>query len=513
MSVIQPPNAIYFPEGAGYLLVKVLQTQLDCYEIESDVMLVKSIEDNKLYIRKVVELSAESLSGIPNEIQFNPSFSLIPRVKDITKYVHKETGEYYWATVTEFCRGGDLREVILFYFGESGLKIPEVLIWKFIADMVKVLICLTENKIEHKDIWPQNIFLRYPEEDPDETLPDFLLGDFGWAVSLEDSNRTNDYALFVARVWELCYGNEWEGGERDICEDSHLSRELRQCLNDLIAMDEDLVTIEYLVESLLPYAEDKVCQLRHQVSMHRFVTSSAVASKPHNGRAWPEKLEKLLEGDWSLVHLHKLQDGSDKLSIQWLPTNTPYRSRHVPPFIRCSPGPVDLDLVYRFNAPVVDEALMELDPERQYAGMDEMEASELWLEEKRTQAQEHTAKKKFVPCKRRRFRKTEQNEVECGHPLLDEAAARMFQATDEDLGDVDVGHPLLRERHSTKEASASSKAVTLHEAAAPMSQVNMDAGRPGMGNGVSQMSLVGAAWIFVATSFLTLLISMLLQLI
>lgn len=48
MSNVQPSNAIYFPEGAGYLLVKVLQTRCDSPEIESDVVLVKSLDDNKL---------------------------------------------------------------------------------------------------------------------------------------------------------------------------------------------------------------------------------------------------------------------------------------------------------------------------------------------------------------------------------------------------------------------------------------------------------------------------------
>lgn len=83
----------------------MLQTKLDSYDIESEVILVRSLDDNKLYIRKIVELSEKSFSGIPNEIEFNLSFRLIPRVKDITKYIHS-SGEYYWAICTDHCNGG-----------------------------------------------------------------------------------------------------------------------------------------------------------------------------------------------------------------------------------------------------------------------------------------------------------------------------------------------------------------------------------------------------------------------
>jgi hypothetical protein len=55
MSGTSQHNAIYFPEGAGYLLVKVLQTKLDSYDIKRDVILVRSLGDNKVYVRKIVE--------------------------------------------------------------------------------------------------------------------------------------------------------------------------------------------------------------------------------------------------------------------------------------------------------------------------------------------------------------------------------------------------------------------------------------------------------------------------
>jgi hypothetical protein len=94
MAVAQQINAICFP-GAGYLLVKVLQTRRDHAGIESNVMLVKSLDDKKIYARKTMEVNDFSFSGIPNEIGFNSSFGLVPRVKDITKCGDSPKGEYY----------------------------------------------------------------------------------------------------------------------------------------------------------------------------------------------------------------------------------------------------------------------------------------------------------------------------------------------------------------------------------------------------------------------------------
>lgn len=64
---------------------------------------------------------------------------------------------------------------------------PEVLIRKSIADLIRILEFLSKNRIEHKDIYPQNIFLRCSDENLDDGLPDFALGDFGWAKHAKDS--------------------------------------------------------------------------------------------------------------------------------------------------------------------------------------------------------------------------------------------------------------------------------------------------------------------------------------
>lgn len=346
----QPSNAIYFPEGAGYLLVKVLQTRCDNSEIESDVVLVKSLDDNKLYVRKTVELTECSATGIPNEIEFNLSFDLIPRVKEITKYVDPSGLENYWAICTEFCNGGDLRGLLNIYCEDKRSAMPEILIWKFVADFCKILNFLGENNVEHKDIWPQNIFLRYSEENLDDGLPDFVLGDFGWAVPLTEANRTEDMALFCCRLWEMCLGYPWDGRTCDIHKPSHLSLDLRLILKHLmVSSGDDILTLDFLVNSLLPFAEHIIGQLHNKVSVWRHLSHLPIISPADNLTTWPEKLESLVE-DWQLVYVQQSPDGSGKLSIQGLHRTARNGKRDFSSFHRSSPSPVDLNLVYHFDA-------------------------------------------------------------------------------------------------------------------------------------------------------------------
>ena len=350
MSNVQPSNAIYFPEGAGYLLVKVLQTRCDNSEIESNVVLVKSLDDNKLYARKTVELTDCSATGIPNEIEFNLSFDLIPRVKDITKYVDSPWGDYYWTICTEFCNGGDLRGLLNIYCGDKTSAMPELLIWKFVADFCKILNFLNENKVEHKDIWPQNIFLRYSEENLDDCLPDFVLGDFGWAVPLTEANRTEDMGLFCCRLWEMCLGYPWDGRTCDVLKPSHLSVDLRAILNHLIISAEDeVLTLDFLMNTLLPFAEHRIGQLRYKGTVRRHLSRLAINSQSGIATTWPEKLESLVE-DWQLVSVQQSPNESGKLSIQGLPRAVRKGERGFVSFHKSSTRPVDLSLVYRFDA-------------------------------------------------------------------------------------------------------------------------------------------------------------------
>lgn len=360
MSDYPQPNAIYFREGAGYLLVKVLQTVFDSDTIETNVMLVKSLEDNKLYVRKELDVSEHSWSGIPNEIEFNTSFSLIPRVKNITRYKHLGS-DFYWVTTTEYCNGGDLRGLFKLYGGDS---FPEVLIYKFMADMIKILGHLSEKKILHKDIYPQNIFLRYSDDDPSDCLlPDFLLGDFGWAGPLKDKNRGEDIMLFIQCVWDMFGPGEDEVFEYDsdvnpgleeldsgaLEEGTHCASCLQTLVSTLmVSAEEGLLTVDYLVTNVLPVIETKVCQLRTQTALRRHLPELTAASRDNRGHQWPEKLRRLRD-DWRLVNIVVPTNTSDNITIR-CPGGLSNGGRMVKPFTRYASNCLELDFVYRFDA-------------------------------------------------------------------------------------------------------------------------------------------------------------------
>jgi serine/threonine protein kinase len=317
MSGTSQHNAIYFPEGAGYLLVKVLQTKLDSYDIEGDVILVRSLDDNKLYIRKIVELSEKSLSGIPNEIEFNLSFRLIPRVKDITKYIHS-SGEYYWAICTEHSNGGDVRGLFQLYATEKGVQIPEGLIWKFIADMIKIIRFLHEHRICHRDIGPRNIFMRYPHDD--DSWPDFVLGDFGWAIPMQEDNCSVNRWLFLFTLFDLCTGMEEDDGTSD----SHLSLEMCWFVKDLYDMLQkpSVDSLQYLTKKLLPLAESKVRKFRNLTVRPAATESSTTCKDPQQWQGLASKDRRSTRGLASRQHhgvLRWLMQGHNTRARQMYP--------------------------------------------------------------------------------------------------------------------------------------------------------------------------------------------------
>ena len=363
------PNAIYFPDGAGYLLVKVLQSINDCSRIESNVMLVRSMEDNKLYIRKTVALTARSVSGIPNEIEYQPSFHLIPRVKDVTKHMDKLSGEYYWAIYMEYCNAGDLRGLSEIYATKDHGQIPEPLIWKFIADMIQILIFLRDQEICHKDIYPQNVYMRYDLEDLGNPWPDFVLGDFGWAVPLDDKNFEMDHWLFLQLLWYLCVDEE-DMIDFGVVDRLHLLEELRvtvKCLFEVCLAAEpclrwkirnavpDLPTdpaqdpLDWIMENILPRANSALERWRRTTERDIPIKPSAASRAENNGNVWPPSLNQIIE-DWQLVRVTPCSDDSGKITIHSLAKTSRDGYRDFPALVKTSPGPVDLDHVYCFDA-------------------------------------------------------------------------------------------------------------------------------------------------------------------
>jgi hypothetical protein len=72
-------NAVYFPEGPGYLFVKTLGGGM-----QTDVCIVRSLDDDSLYVRKRYNLKNKSekivyIDGMPLEVRISARTGALPR--------------------------------------------------------------------------------------------------------------------------------------------------------------------------------------------------------------------------------------------------------------------------------------------------------------------------------------------------------------------------------------------------------------------------------------------------
>jgi hypothetical protein len=228
--------AIFYNEGAGYLHVRTLGQGS-----QGTAVLVHSLADAHLYVRKVEKLNdvpvdtnnrfcntntgdapggdtpgQESLR--PKEVSQYRPFSTIPGLVDFMTLNHnppvtQNRNVKQHITFWQFCNGGDLADYITEH-GIMGELIPEICIWRCLWQLFKAFQFLqnAQPPVSHRDILPSNIFVHWPEaskpEDasspPDELargtaadlryyvtypeqeigdMPDFYLGDFGFATS------------------------------------------------------------------------------------------------------------------------------------------------------------------------------------------------------------------------------------------------------------------------------------------------------------------------------------------
>ena len=229
--------AIFYDDGPGYLYVRDMARGT-----EGQTMLVHSVADGKLYVRKIGRLQdvEQDLSspirpttGTPGQHQLEPRevshyrpYPNIPGLIDFKTLVHNPPHTYnknvkQYVTYWQFCNGGDLEHYIAQY---SGLKerIPEIIIWRFLWQIFKTCQYLQhcQPPVSHTDIFNGNIFVHYQsdldcrsEEQrstnkkadfyyyntfPDRgngDMPDFYLGDFGHAISTYRSSEIRHKSL------------------------------------------------------------------------------------------------------------------------------------------------------------------------------------------------------------------------------------------------------------------------------------------------------------------------------
>lgn len=192
--------AIRFNEGSGYLFVKWLGNPS-----QGQVMLVRSVADGFLYVRKIEfpSLSYENPHSL--EVRMHRNHPQIPRLYHWQDHVaHSLTvGETTslpkaTATIWQFCNGGDLS----LFQSRLRTKLPPALVWHLLERLLSVLHLLHfECLISQRDLAKRNVFLHWDDHD---VLPQVFLGDYGCAMPLDVGCKT---APFVWRRMKEDYGN------------------------------------------------------------------------------------------------------------------------------------------------------------------------------------------------------------------------------------------------------------------------------------------------------------------
>lgn len=173
-------ETVFFPEGSGYILVKILQD----VAYGSKVAIVRSITNDELYIRKEPCIS----DGLTYEYQGHRhvevntylklgDYARTPRLEGWTEYHDSRSGhEQARTTVTywQYCNAGTLDDVSK-TLEAAGRRMPEPCVWYIMAQMLSIIADMHDRGVSQNDEHSGNWFLHFDLED--DELPRLLLGD------------------------------------------------------------------------------------------------------------------------------------------------------------------------------------------------------------------------------------------------------------------------------------------------------------------------------------------------
>lgn len=167
--------AFYYPEGNGYLHVSYIGSG-----IQGSACIVRDARTGELLVRKRRTFEHETEETY-QEAQFA---NIIPhpnvvKCLGMNRYVHPRlTG--FVATAT-YWRYQNCRDVYTLQkrFKEQKERMPEILIWRFLSQVMGGLISTHSQNILHNDCHLSNFLVDWQ---PSSTLPDFTIGDLGLAT-------------------------------------------------------------------------------------------------------------------------------------------------------------------------------------------------------------------------------------------------------------------------------------------------------------------------------------------
>jgi serine/threonine protein kinase len=188
--------AFFFDEGEGYLFVKWIGTSS-----QGQVMLVRSVADGELYIRKVSFPTVIRDDNPIAEVLYCRPHAQIPTLVAWKEHaVHNMSlPTRLTSTIHSYSNGGDLGRFV------RRNELTTALVWHMFERLLTV-VCFLHYEcvpgISQGDIAKRNIFLHWVDDD---LLPQVLLGDFGHASSLAFKDRDSARAKLAWRHMNYDY--------------------------------------------------------------------------------------------------------------------------------------------------------------------------------------------------------------------------------------------------------------------------------------------------------------------
>jgi serine/threonine protein kinase len=283
-------NAIYFPEGKGYLLVKPLSGG-----VQANVSLVRSLEDSSLYIRKRYFPKYRSevtiyIDGMPLEVRMSTLTGALPQgspyFNDLVAWADysSEQKNGQCVLIHKYINGGRLDHLI-----KATPDLPEAFIWHCILHVVTAIALLHGRSIVHRDLDTCNILLEYPDNPLQYPQP--VVCDFGYAGYTIDkigatfvaakgasAQSWEDMYMFGCMLYKMCarYTNlpnnptgsnlsakkmQRAGLSIELCHWVDLFQKGIKAMRHSGANDTVLPTTAQVVEELLPLAQKKLDHL------------------------------------------------------------------------------------------------------------------------------------------------------------------------------------------------------------------------------------------------------------
>lgn len=178
-------------------------------------ILVRSMINGKLYVRKRSRTAHKDGSSGANETTNAIPHPNIPRLVAQTPLWSSDCGtssanSSITADLWAHCNGGNLRTLTTKYVTRNE-RVPELLIWQLMHQLLPTILYLHEQDIAHSDLTPDNIFVHWAMDTTTcptspSTPPRFLLGDFGCSYNLPPDDKVK-ISHGVSETSEAVYGD------------------------------------------------------------------------------------------------------------------------------------------------------------------------------------------------------------------------------------------------------------------------------------------------------------------